>query len=104
MQIPVSAEHDALLVTDRAVGSDQGQKFLLVVKGDKVEQKPVVLGQIVDGLRVITQGLAPDDQVVVNGLMKARPGTQVQVEQGDMTKFASDQLAVNPMMGKAPAK
>ena len=104
MQIPISPEHDSLLVTDRAVGSDQGQKFLLVVKDDKVDQKPVTLGQIVDGLRVITQGLAPEDQVVVNGIMKARPGSQVKVEPGDMTKFASDQLAANPMMGGKPAQ
>ena len=103
MQIPTSPEHDSLLVTDRAVGSDQGQKFLLVVKGDKVEQKPVVLGQIVDGLRVITQGLTADDQVIVNGIMKARPGSQVKVEQGDMMKFASDQLAVSPVMGTKPS-
>ena len=99
MQIPVSPEHDALLITDRAVGSDQGSKFVLVVNGDKVDQRPVTLGQIVDGLRVVTGGLQPEDQVIINGIMKARPGSQVKVEQGDMNKFASDQLEQKPMVG-----
>ena len=99
MQIPTSPEHDALLVTDRAVGSDQGQKFLLVVNGDKVDQRNVTLGPIVDGLRVVTGGLQPDDQVIINGLMKARPGSQVKVEQGDMAKYASDQLAQKASVG-----
>ncbi len=100
MQIPTSAEKDGLLITDRAVGSDQGQKFVLVVNGDKVEQRPVKLGQIVDGLRVVTDGLKPEDQVIINGIMKARPGSQVKVEQGDMTKFASDQFEQKTMVNK----
>ena len=104
MQIPTSAEHDALLITDRAVGSDQGQKFLLVVNGDKVEQRNVALGPIVDGLRIVTGGLQPDDQVIINGLMKARPGSQVKVEQGDMTKYASDQLAQKASVGTTGGK
>ncbi len=93
MQIPTSGETDGLLITDRAVGSDQGQKFVLVVGGDnKVEQRPVTLGQVVDGLRIVAEGLKPDDRVIVNGIMKARPGSEVKPEAGDMNKFASDQL------------
>lgn len=99
MQIPTSPEHDALLITDRAVGSDQGSKFVLVVNGDKVDQRPVTLGPIVDGLRVVTGGLKPEDQVIINGIMKARPGSQVKVEQGDMTKYASDQLEQKATVG-----
>ena len=104
MQIPTSPEHDALLVTDRAVGSDQGSKFLLVVKGDKVEQRPVTLGPIVDGLRVVTGGLQPDDQVIINGIMKARPGSQVKAEPGDMTRYASDQLEQKVSVGGTGGK
>ena len=100
MQIPTSPEYDGLLITDRAVGSDQGSKFVLVVNGDKVDRRPVTLGQIVDGLRVVTGGLKPDDQVIINGLMKARPGSQVKVEQGDMAKYASDQLEQKAMIGR----
>ena len=57
MQIPVSGEVDALLITDRAVGSDQGQKFVYVLDGDKAARRPVTLGPVIDGLRVVTQGL-----------------------------------------------
>ena len=102
MRIPTSPEHDGLLVTDRAVGSDQGQKFLLVVGTDnKVDERPVTLGPVIDGLRVVVSGLKPDDQVIINGTMKARPGGVVKPEQGDMTKYASDQLEAKPMMGGA---
>ncbi len=99
MQIPVSGEEDALLISDRAVGSDQGQKFVYVLTGDKVDQRPVTLGPVVDGLRVVTQGLKADDQVLINGIMKVRPGGQVKAEQGRMEQFASNELAVQPMMG-----
>ena len=100
MQIPTSPEHDSLLVTDRAVGSDQVQKFLLVVGPDnKVEQRPVTLGQIVDGLRVVVGGLKPEDQVIINGTMKARPGSEVKPAPGDMMQFASNQLEQKAQMG-----
>ena len=105
MQIPTSGETDGLLVTDRAVGSDQGQKFVLLVGADgKVEQRNVTLGQTVDGLRVVTNGLKPDDQVIVNGIMKARPGGQVKPENGKMEDFASDQMAQNATVGTSGGK
>ena len=66
----------------------------------KVDQRPVTLGPIIDGLRVVTQGLKADDQVIVNGIMKVRPGSAVKAEQGSMDQFASGQLDVKPMMGK----
>ena len=99
MQIPTSGEYDGLLVTDRAVGSDQGQKYLLLVGGDnKVEQRPVTIGPVIDGLRVVVSGLKPEDQVIVNGIMKARPGSEVKVEQGKMEQYASDQLEQKPIV------
>ena len=105
MQIPTSGETDGLLITDRAVGSDQGQKFVLVVGADgKVEQRNVTLGQTVDGLRVATSGLKPEDQVIINGTMKARPGGQVKAENGKMEDFASDQMAQNATMGAGGGK
>ena len=84
MQIPVSGEEDALLITDRAVGSDQGQKFVYVLNGDKAERRPVTLGPVIDGLRVVRQGLKPDDQVIIDGLMKIQPDAPVKAGQGDM--------------------
>lgn len=70
---------DALLVPERAIGTDQTGKFVLVV-GDKdvVEQRTVVPGSLEDdGMRVIIKGLAPTDRVIVNGIQRARPGATV---------------------------
>lgn len=102
MQIPTSGEIDGLLITDRAVGSDQGQKFVYVLNGDKAERRPVTLGPVIDGLRVVRQGLKLDDQVVIDGLMKIQPDAPVKAEQGDMNKFASDQLEMKPMVAAPP--
>jgi RND family efflux transporter MFP subunit len=67
-----------LLVPDAAIGAEQAHKFVLVVDAENVARpKYVTLGPVVDGLRVITQGLSPDDNVIVNGLMRARPGAKV---------------------------
>jgi RND family efflux transporter MFP subunit len=99
MQIPTSGEIDALLITDRAVGSDQGQKFVYVLDGNQTERRRVTLGPEVDGLRVVTDGLKPQDQVVIEGLMKVRPGSPVKAEPGNMEQFASDQLELRTSVG-----
>jgi len=76
--VPASTPYVALVVPDAAVGSEQVRKFLLVVDADNmVRQKYVTLGPVIDNLRVIRDGLAPDDRVVVNGMMRARPGQKV---------------------------
>jgi RND family efflux transporter MFP subunit len=102
MQIPTSGEIDALLITDRAVGSDQGQKFVYVLAGDQTERRPVTLGPEIDGLRVVTQGLKPDDEVVIEGLMKLRPGAPVKAGPGNMEQFASPQLDMRPTLSSPP--
>ena len=99
MQVPTSGEVNALLITDRAVSSDQGQKFVYVFADGKVDQRPVTLGPVVDGLRVVTGGLKPEDEVVIVGLMKVRPGSPAKSQEGKMEKYASDELAVQPEMG-----
>jgi RND family efflux transporter MFP subunit len=67
-----------LLVPDVAIGVEQVRKFVLVVDaGNVARPKYVSLGPVVDGLRVVTQGLTPDDNVIVNGLMRVRPGSKV---------------------------
>ena len=101
MQIPVSGETDALLITDRAVSSDQGQKFVYVYADGKVDQRPVTLGPVVDGLRVVTGGLKPDDEVVIIGLMKVRPGSPAKTDEGKMEQFSSDQLALKTSVGSS---
>jgi RND family efflux transporter MFP subunit len=70
--------HDYLLVPDVALGSDQAGRYLLVVnKGDVVEQRKVTIGPKVGDLRAIDSGLAPDDRVVVAGIIRAIPGQKV---------------------------
>ena len=78
IQVPGSKPYEALLVPDLAIGSEQVRKFVYVVGDDNVpKQKYVELGQLVDGKRVIKSGLSPDDKIVVNGLMRIRPGQKV---------------------------
>lgn len=97
VQLPVSPEYDGLLIPDRAVISDQGQKFVLVVGADgNVARKRVTLGQVDTGLRVVREGLAPEDQVIVEGLLKARPGAPAKPELVDPQRYATDQLASRP--------
>jgi RND family efflux transporter MFP subunit len=78
IQVAAAAPSEALLVPEAAVGAEQVRKFVFVVDAEDVARpKYVTLGPVVDGLRVITQGLAPDDNVIVNGLMRVRPGVKV---------------------------
>jgi RND family efflux transporter MFP subunit len=78
IQVPASSPYEALLVPDVAIGTEQTRKFVMVVDGENVaRQKYVTLGQATDGLRVIKDGLARDDRVIIDGLMRARNGTKV---------------------------
>jgi RND family efflux transporter MFP subunit len=73
-----SAPYEALLLPDTAIATDQSRKIVFVVKDDNtVEAKPVTLGPLDEGLRVIRDGLKPEDKVIVNGLQRARVGAKV---------------------------
>lgn len=73
-----SAPYEALLLPDTAVATDQSRKIVFVVKDDNtVEAKPVTLGPLDEGLRVIREGLQPEDRVIVDGLQRARVGAKV---------------------------
>jgi RND family efflux transporter MFP subunit len=79
VRVPIGKPHRALLVSDRALDTDQGQKVLYVVdKDNKVVSRPVRLGALHDGLREITAGLKPTERVIVNGLQQVRPGSTVE--------------------------
>ncbi len=68
-----------LLVSERAIGTDQDKKYVLVVgAGNKAEYREVTLGAAVDGQRVVRSGLKPGERVVVNGLQRVRPGALLQ--------------------------
>jgi RND family efflux transporter MFP subunit len=83
LRLAAAPPAEALLVPDAAIGTEQVRKFVLAVDSDNVAKpKYVTLGPVVDGLRVITDGISPDDRIVINGLMRARPGTKVAPQQG----------------------
>ncbi len=80
----------ALAVTERAIGTDQDKKFVLVVDGDnKATYREVVLGPAIEGLRIITQGLKNGERIVVNGLHRVRPGAVVEPQLVSMDTRAS---------------
>jgi multidrug efflux system membrane fusion protein len=67
-----------MLIPDAAIASDQARKVVMTVKDDgTVVPKPVTLGPMIDGLRVIRDGIGPNDRVVIDGLQRARPGGKV---------------------------
>jgi RND family efflux transporter MFP subunit len=81
VRVPGSPAYATLLVPDGAILSEQARKYVLVVDGESVaRQRYVTLGELVDGLRVIKEGLASDDRLIVNGLMRARPGVKVNAQ------------------------
>jgi RND family efflux transporter MFP subunit len=97
VQVPISSRHSALLVNDQAIGTNQSQKYILVVDDkDEVDYRPVNVGQLHDGLREVDRKrttkllnadgsevateievLKPTDRVIVNGLQRVRPGEKV---------------------------
>jgi multidrug efflux system membrane fusion protein len=78
IRLIASAPYEALLVPDTAIATDQARKIVFVVKDDDtVEAKPVTLGPLEEGLRVIREGLTPEDRVVVDGLQRVRVGAKV---------------------------
>lgn len=81
MRLAHGGKANALLVPDEAIQSDQARKTVLVVgKDDSVLAKPVELGPIVDGLRIIRSGLDPKDRVIVSNIQAAMPGAKVAVK------------------------
>jgi RND family efflux transporter MFP subunit len=93
LRLPVDKKPDALLVTERAIGADQGGSYLLTVGSDNmVAKKPITMGQLVDGLRVIEEGLQPGERVIVKGLQRARPGAKVDPQQIDMKTLTASAI------------
>ncbi|MGD8990292.1 MAG: efflux RND transporter periplasmic adaptor subunit [Desulfobacterales bacterium] len=91
VRMPVAQRENALLVTERALGLDQGGRYLLVVDNEnKVEQRYVKIGTLNDGMRVIIEGLKPKDRVVVNGIQRAIPGAKVTPQEVQAAKSAPE--------------
>jgi RND family efflux transporter MFP subunit len=87
VRVPIGRAHRALLVTDRAIDTDQGQKVLYIVnEKNEVVSRPVRLGSLHGGLREITEGLKPGEKVMVRGLQLVRPGQNVEPKLVDTPK------------------
>ena len=102
VRVPGSPPYEGLLVPDIAVGTEQARRYVVVVDDqDTARIKYVTLGQLTsDGLRVIKEGLGPDDRVVVNGLMQARSGTKVHAEEQGTKPAAPVQAGGPPQKSK----
>jgi multidrug efflux system membrane fusion protein len=86
IRLPIGPRHPALLVIDRAIGSDQGMKYVYVVDAEnKIQYRRITTGPLQDnGLRVIAEGLKPDERVVVGGLQQVRPRMEVRPDETPM--------------------
>jgi RND family efflux transporter MFP subunit len=90
VQVPASAPYQALMLPDAAIATEQARKFVYVIDQDNVARlRYVTLGQVVDDLRVIKDGLADGDRVVINGLMRVRQGQRVTPEEQPASPQAS---------------
>jgi RND family efflux transporter MFP subunit len=90
IRMPLGGRHKALLVSDRAIDTDQGEKVVYVVNGDnKVERRPVQLKGLHEGLREIASGVQPGEHVVVEGIQRVRPDTPVQPTLKDMPELGA---------------
>jgi RND family efflux transporter MFP subunit len=95
IRLPIGEAKDAIVVNERSLGSDQGLRFVYVIKDIKtndkgeeegtVEYRAVQVGSLRDGLRVVEEGLQSGEWIVIDGLQRARPDSKVLVSRGEMT-------------------
>ena len=89
IRIAGSASYDGVLIDEKAIGTDLNNKFVLLVNSsNQLEYRAVVLGEKVDGLRIVSKGLTAADRIVVNGLQRVRPSMQVEPKLVDMASAA----------------
>jgi RND family efflux transporter MFP subunit len=90
MRLFATESFDALMLPDEAIVTDQTRHVVYTIDADGlVAQKVVQPGRLVDGLRVVRQGLTPTDRVIISGVQRARPGRKVSVKEGTVTAFPS---------------
>ena len=105
IRVPASAEYSALLIEERAIGTDQAQKFVLTLtETNTVAYRPVHLGPLVDGKRIVRTGLDAGEQIVVNGLQRVRPGMPVTPQTEVATAPTALQTAQTAPQGSPVAK
>ncbi len=98
IRLPIGVPHQALLVIDRAIASDQGRKYVYVLDTEnRVQSRRIATGPLQDdGLRVITDGLKPDDWVVSGGILQARPGREIKPDRVAMPTLGQPAAANSP--------
>jgi len=94
IRVPLSARHKAMLVSEKAIGTDQAQKYVLALTpSNTVAYQSVVLGPSINGMRIIRSGLRGEEQIVFNGIQRVRPGMPVKPEQEVAATKQSSPLA-----------
>jgi RND family efflux transporter MFP subunit len=108
VRLPIGEEQKAILIAEKALVTDQGQKFVYVVKEEntaehegKVEYRQVKIGRLHEGLRVIKEGLTPGEKVVVGGLQRVRPDIKVKFKDAEMPVNTAPAPALDPTKTKA---
>jgi RND family efflux transporter MFP subunit len=100
VRVPVSNPYKTMLITERAIGNEQGRKFVYVVTRDNVvERRDVLLDRVIDGMQVVRAGLKADDRVIVSGIQRVREGIEVKPKEVPMPDTA--QASASP---QAPRK
>src|ERR1700716_3259955 len=95
VRIASSPKYDALLIADRAIGSDQDQSFVYVMDSKNIARlRHIKTGQLAEGLRVVKSGLQPNDVVIINGIIKVRPDSPVKPQPGAMEQFSSNDISM----------
>jgi multidrug efflux pump subunit AcrA (membrane-fusion protein) len=95
IRVASGPKYNALLVADRAIGSDQDQSFVYVVDSKNIARmRHIKTGQLAEGLRVVKSGLQPDDVVIINGIIKVRPDSPVKPQSGAMEQFSSNDISM----------
>ena len=104
VRVASSPKYNALLVADRAIGSDQDQSFVYVVDSKNIARlRHITTGHLAEGLRVVKSGLQPDDEVIINGIIKVRPDSSVRPQQGAMEQFSSNDISMPLTSSKSSA-
>jgi RND family efflux transporter MFP subunit len=101
LRLPGSGQYQAILVSDEAVGSDQSQKFVYVVEADGTARyRTIKVGPLVDGLRIVREGLTPEDWVVVTGLQRVKPGAKVDAQRSTIPDTTTTVPATSTTLGQ----
>lgn len=102
VRVPGSGEYEALLVPDDIIGTDQTHKFVLVVNAEgKAEPRPVTLGPLHRGLRIIREGLTAEDKVIISAIQRVRPGMPVKAVDAPITMSENSDMP-QPEVKSAP--